>query len=72
MSSARSSPAMQQGKWKVHDGPKRGDGIEPSDLSADPSESQNIADDHPEVVARLKGKFDAWVSRLPEHYEKNS
>jgi hypothetical protein len=29
------------------------------DLQADPAEQQNVADRHPEVVARLKAMFDA-------------
>jgi arylsulfatase A-like enzyme len=33
------------------------------DLQADPTEQNNIAEQHPEIVAELKGKLDAWVAK---------
>ena len=61
---------MREGKWKMHMGGRNGKAIELYDLSVDPSESQNIADQHPDVVADLKAKLDAWTSELPDSYEK--
>ncbi len=69
-SSPGSSPAMREGKWKLHLNPRRGKGIELYDLSADPSESRNVADQNPKVVARMRAKLDAWVAELPKTYVK--
>ena len=33
------------------------------DLEADPTEQNNIAEQHPEIVAELKGRLDAWVAK---------
>ncbi len=33
------------------------------DLKADPTEQNNLAETHPEVVRELKGRLDAWVAR---------
>lgn len=33
------------------------------DLQADPTEQNNIAEQHPEIVAELKGRLDAWVAK---------
>ena len=32
------------------------------DVRSDPAETQNIADTHPEVVARLRRAIDDWLS----------
>jgi len=69
-SSPGSSPAMRDGKWKFHLNPRRGKGIELYDLSVDPSESRNLADQNPEVVAELRAKLEAWVAELPEENKK--
>ncbi|MEL7500714.1 MAG: sulfatase-like hydrolase/transferase [Planctomycetota bacterium] len=70
-SATGSTPAMRTGKWKLHL-PRRQRG-EPElyDVSTDPSESQNVADKHPEVVARLSKTLRAWVAELPADYEKD-
>ncbi|MFO0952814.1 MAG: arylsulfatase [Isosphaeraceae bacterium] len=44
--------AARDGRWKAVR-PQRGRPTELYDISADPSESRNVAADHPEVVARL-------------------
>jgi N-acetylgalactosamine-6-sulfatase len=71
VSSTGSSPAIRDGKWKLHL-KRRGadDKIELFDLSKDPSESRNVSEKYPDVVADLKAKLDAWTSELPDSYEK--
>jgi N-acetylgalactosamine-6-sulfatase len=69
-SSAGAASAMREGKWKLHLGSRKRPKIELYDLSADPSESQNVAEEHPDVVARMTAKLEAWVAELPEEYEK--
>jgi arylsulfatase A-like enzyme len=64
------APAMRVGNWKYHLNPKRGGGPALYDLSKDPSESVNVAEQNPEVTARLRKKLNAWVAELPTSYEK--
>ncbi|HCP83695.1 MAG TPA: Cerebroside-sulfatase, partial [Planctomycetaceae bacterium] len=40
------------------------------DLVVDPSESNNVADDHPEVVQRLSKMVRSWTAELPKNYVK--
>ena len=61
---------MRDGKWKFHLKSRRGQKMELYDLSVDPSESRNLADRNPEVVANLKSQVEAWVAELPVKYEK--
>lgn len=69
-SSTGSTPAMRDGKWKLHL-PRKQRGIpELYDLSVDPSESTNVADLHPQVLARLTKQLRSWVAELPTQYEK--
>ena len=61
-----------QGKWKLlltYDGevnryqsthPRTEKGPQLFDLSVDPAEEQNLADEHRDVVKRLAAKIDAW------------
>ena len=70
VSSSRAATAMREGKWKLHVGARRAGEIELYDLSVDPSESRNIADEHPDVVAKMTAKLETWVGELPEQYEK--
>jgi arylsulfatase A-like enzyme len=70
-SSVGSSPAMRDGKWKLHViGRRKNATVELYDLAADPSESQNVAAQHPEVVRAMQAKLDAWIAELPTTYEK--
>lgn len=69
-SATGSTPAMRVGKWKLHLPRKQRGKPELYDLSLDPSESNNIAEAHPEVVGRLGKSLRAWVAELPENYEK--
>ena len=69
-STSGAGPSVLEGNWKLHLGTKRKPKVELYDLSADPAESHNVADQHPEVTARLRRKADAWVSELPNEYQK--
>ena len=69
-SSTGGSPAIRDGKWKLHLSRRNDEATELYDLSVDPSESNNVAGKYPKVVARLKKKVQAWVDELPDSYEK--
>ena len=71
VSSEKASPAIRDGKWKMHLN-RRGANAKAElfDLSSDPSESRNVAADHPDVVKKLKAKLDVWTTELPQSYEK--
>ncbi|TWT68668.1 Arylsulfatase [Crateriforma conspicua] len=69
-SSTGSTPAMRVDNWKLHLPRKQRGGPELYDLSVDPSERNNIAETHPEVVASLGKSLQAWVAELPAEYEK--
>ena len=69
-SATGSSPAMRVGKWKLHIPRNNRDNIQLYNLVDDPSESQNVANDHPEVVANLKRQVRQWVGELPTKYKK--
>jgi N-acetylgalactosamine-6-sulfatase len=70
-SSTGATPAMREGKWKLHLGSRTGNEIELYDLSVDEAESRNVVDEHPHVAARMTAKLKAWVAELPEEYEKS-
>ncbi|MEM7602303.1 MAG: Cerebroside-sulfatase, partial [Verrucomicrobiota bacterium] len=69
-SSTSATPSMRNGKWKIHLPRKKNSPIELYDLSTDPSESNNLAQEKPEVVSKLTTKLRAWTDQLPESYEK--
>ena len=69
-SATGSTPAMRVGKWKLHLPRKNRGQTELYDLSVDLSESNNIAEAHPEVVGRLASSLRAWVAELPTEYKK--
>ena len=69
-SAVGSSPAIRDGKWKLHLNGRRSEEAKLYDLSIDPSESNNIAKKHPKVVTDLKAKLRNWVAALPDQYEK--
>ena len=71
VSSAGSTPVILDGNWKLHLTRRNRGGIELYDLANDPSESLNVAEEHPDVVAGLKEQLREWVSELPVEYEKN-
>ncbi|CAN5466793.1 hypothetical protein BH23VER1_BH23VER1_25770 [soil metagenome] len=56
--------AARHGRWKFlvnHDGSD----LQLYDLVADPSESRNLAAQHPEVAGRLDGAARAWNAEMP-------
>jgi N-acetylgalactosamine-6-sulfatase len=69
-SATGSTPAMRVGKWKLHLPRKQRGDPELYDLYLDPSESNNIAEAHAEVVGRLGKSLRTWVAKLPESYAK--
>ncbi len=63
--------AIRDGQWKLHlSGRRNREQVELYDLSSDPSESQNVGGEYPDVVKRLSKTLNAWVSELPDEYEK--
>ncbi|MFN3159183.1 MAG: sulfatase [Rubinisphaera brasiliensis] len=69
-SSTGSTPAIRDGKWKLHlPSRKRGE-PELYDLSVDSSETDNVAADYPEAVKELSAKISTWVATLPAEYTK--
>jgi N-acetylgalactosamine-6-sulfatase len=69
-SAAGAMPVMRDGDWKFHLNRKPRGEPELYDLSKDPSESHNVAAEHPDVVSRLTQSLNAWSSELPKSYEK--
>ena len=64
-----SQGVIREGKWKLHQANRKKE-AELYDLSVDPSESRNLAEEHPEVVRKLNVKLTSWTAELPENYEK--
>lgn len=63
------SGAVREGRWKLlsHHRREGRERIELYDIVADPTESKDLALDHPEVVAKLKARLDAYRSEsVPE------
>lgn len=53
--------AVREGNWKLLRGGKREYLF---DLSTDKEEKRNLAAEHPEIAARLRGKLEAWSGEL--------
>ena len=51
--------ATREGDWKLI---STGDSLFLSDLSVDPGESHNLADERPDIVAHLRAQHDAWMA----------
>lgn len=50
---------LRRGRWKLIEGAEEGT-LELFDLEADPGERINLAEQEPEVLARLRGEIQAW------------
>jgi arylsulfatase A-like enzyme len=59
-----SALAIREGKWKLLVNAD-GSGAELYDIIADPQETTNLADDHPDVAKRLAAESLAWRKSLP-------
>jgi len=68
VSSANANPSMLDGNWKLH---QQGNGYVLYDLSVDPKELNDVAQQYPEKVNELSTKMEKWVSTLPESYLKS-
>ena len=55
--------AVRRGDWKLHWTKGR---MELVDLAKDPSETMNLAADHPDKVRELSAAFDEWIAPMPE------
>ena len=70
-SSAGSEAGIREDQWKlIHPTRSKNGEIELYDIINDPGEKQNVARQHPDVVARLSTKVEAWVATLPKDYLK--
>lgn len=59
----RPGSAMRIGKWKMHHYFEN-DTYELYDLSNDPSEKSNVAEQNPELLSKLKQKLDKWRKEM--------
>lgn len=57
--------SIREGRWKLLMNPDRSR-VELYDVPADPSELDNLAEDHPEVREDLAERLLAWKAELPE------
>jgi N-acetylgalactosamine-6-sulfatase len=71
-SNPNSEIALRDGAWKLHVPGRRRSEVELYDLSKDPAERENLAARHPDVVASLRAKVDAWSATLPKEYIKTA
>jgi hypothetical protein len=56
--------AVREADWKLYLNPDRSR-IELYDMPQDPTQLNNVAENHPEVVARLSAQLLAWQKQLP-------
>jgi arylsulfatase A-like enzyme len=73
-SRAGSSVSLRWENWKLHSKKSRRNQIQPYelyDLSSDPGESTNVAEQHPHILQKLAGKAKAWYADLPKDYDKS-
>ncbi len=61
------SVALRDGAWKLIVTPMPGEGrrTELFDLEADPGERENVAGDHPDIVASMRREIEEWIGRTP-------
>jgi arylsulfatase A-like enzyme len=56
-------PTIREGKWRYYKTRKFGDLL--YNIEADPSESNNLIKQYPEVADELRKKVDSWLRELP-------
>jgi N-acetylgalactosamine-6-sulfatase len=70
-SAPNSESFIREGPWKLRRPTRKNDGvIELYNIPADPTESRNLASQHPEVVKSLGEKLESWLAKLPKEYQK--
>lgn len=70
-SSPGSDSLIRDGQWKLRHPTRKNDGeLELYDILADPSESKNVAAQHPDIVKKLSARLEAWAATLPKEYLK--
>ena len=70
-SSPGSESLIRDGQWTLRLPTRRKDGeVEIYDITTNPAESKNLAEQHPGVVKKLSAKLEAWVAALPKEYLK--
>ena len=69
-SSTGSDPALRMDTWKFHGTNRKKGRVELYDLTTDPGETTNLADQKPDVVRQLNEKLTAWTATLPKSYDK--
>lgn len=72
-SSPGSDAAIRDAQWKLMK-PTRKKSGEPAlyDIVADPTETTNLAEKHPDIVKKLSAKVEAWIATLPKEYVKSA
>jgi arylsulfatase len=51
---------IREGQWSLVNVKNRPDAWELYDIAADPGEQTDVAQEHPDIVARLAAEYDAW------------
>ena len=57
--------AIRSGRWKLLVSEDR-ERVELYDIPADRGETNNLAEQHPEVVRELRTELDRWLAELPD------
>lgn len=66
-----SDAGIRESQWKlIYPTRKNGSPIQLYDVVVDPSEADNLADQHPEIVEKMAATLRTWVETLPKEYLK--
>lgn len=58
----RKSATMTQ-RWRLING------VELYDIQTDPGQTKDVAEDHPDVVAQLRGDYDSWWEKVSRQFD---
>ena len=58
----RKSATMNQ-RWRLING------VELYDIQTDPGQTNDVAEDHPDVVAQLRGDYDSWWEKVSRQFD---